>query len=152
VVANRGANGIDGVVATAIGVALARGDRTATVLIGDVALCHDASSLTALCRRDVSVRIVALDNDGGGIFSFLPQATTLDGERFEQLFGTPHGTDLEALARAHHLPASTASTPAELHAVLDVAGSCLVRVASGRPSHVAVHAHLHAAVAAAQQV
>lgn len=149
VVANRGANGIDGVVATAIGVALGRHDRTATVLIGDIALCHDASSLTALRQRDVSVRIVVLDNDGGGIFSFLPQASTLDGERFEQLFGTPHGTDLVALAQAHGLAASTVSTADELQAALDPVGSRVVRVVSGRPSHVAVHARLHEAVAAA---
>ncbi len=69
VIANRGANGIDGVVATAIGVALT-GIPT-TCLIGDVAFLHDASSLTALARRRIDLTIVVTDNDGGGIFSFL---------------------------------------------------------------------------------
>ena len=55
-----------------------------------------------------------IDNDGGGIFSFLPQAASLPGERFERLFGTPHGTDLVALARAHGLDATTVTTAAEL--------------------------------------
>ncbi len=111
--ANRGANGIDGVVSTAIGVALATGAPT-TVLLGDVALCHDASALTALAARPVDLKIVVIDNDGGGIFSFLGQHDQLASERFEQLFGTPHGTDLVALAAAHRIPATTVETTAEL--------------------------------------
>ena len=102
VIANRGANGIDGVVSTAIGVAAT--GRPTTVLLGDVALLHDSSALVALAGRPVDLDIVVVDNDGGGIFSFLPQATDLDTERFEQLFGTPHGTDIAALADAHGLP------------------------------------------------
>ena len=58
--------------------------------------------------------VVVTDNDGGAIFSFLPQATALSAERFEQLFGTPHGTDIVALAQAHRLGAKDASTIAQL--------------------------------------
>lgn len=147
---NRGANGIDGTVATAIGVAAASGRRT-TVLLGDVALLHDSSSLSALARRDVEVRIVVVDNDGGGIFSFLPQASALPVERFEQLFGTPHGTDLVALAAAHGLPATTVGTRAELEARLAAAGSQLIRVASDRAANVAEHARLHGLVTGAMR-
>jgi 2-succinyl-5-enolpyruvyl-6-hydroxy-3-cyclohexene-1-carboxylate synthase len=95
--ANRGANGIDGTISTALGVALATGAPT-TVLLGDVALLHDVGALVGLRARAVDLRIVVIDNDGGGIFSFLPQATTLDGDRFERLFGTPHGLRPELIA------------------------------------------------------
>lgn len=147
---NRGANGIDGTIATAIGIAAATRRRT-TVLLGDVALLHDASSLTALARRDVEVRVVVVDNDGGGIFSFLPQASALPTERFELLFGTPHGTDVVALAAAHGLRAATAHDRAELEALLAQPGSQLVRVASERAANVAEHARLHAVVTEAMR-
>lgn len=105
VYANRGANGIDGLIATATGIALS-GSPT-TLLIGDVAFLHDSSALIALRDRPVSLTIVVIDNDGGGIFSFLPQARRLDGETFERLFGTPHGTDIAALCRAHGIDVET---------------------------------------------
>ncbi len=148
VFANRGANGIDGVVATAIGVALAAG-RPTTVLLGDVALCHDASSLTAIARRDIELKIVVIDNDGGGIFSFLPQAAHLAAAEFERLFGTPHGADLVALAAAHGITAHTATTSGALGAALDEPGTALIHVSGERAANVADHQRLHAAVAAA---
>lgn len=139
---NRGANGIDGVVATGIGVAWATGAPT-VVLLGDVALLHDASSLTALAARGVDVRIVVVDNDGGGIFSFLPQATSLPAERFEQLFGTPHGTDLEALAQAHRVPVRTVTTSDEFRQALALPGPSMIRVPTDRAANVTVHAALN---------
>jgi len=145
---NRGANGIDGTIATATGIALATGGPV-TVLVGDVALLHDSSSLTALATRGVDVRIVVVDNDGGGIFSFLPQATLLGPDRFEQLFGTPHGTDLVALGAAHGLRTSDASTPAELRASIAVPGPSLTRVRSDRATNVVAHRALNDAVVAA---
>ncbi len=145
---NRGANGIDGVIATAIGVAIGSGAPT-TVLLGDVAFCHDSSSLTALVGRGLDLKIVVTDNDGGAIFSFLPQATTLPPEQFEQLFGTPHGTDIIAVARAHGLRAYDADTATELRAAFDEPDTCVVRVASSRTANVAVHAALNDAVIAA---
>jgi 2-succinyl-5-enolpyruvyl-6-hydroxy-3-cyclohexene-1-carboxylate synthase len=146
---NRGANGIDGVIATGIGVALTRPDRRATVLLGDVAFCHDSSSLTALRHRDVSVSVVVLDNDGGGIFSFLPQASLVTPRRFEQLFGTPHGTDVAAVGAAHGLAVCDVTSLADLHAALDRPGSAVIRVRTTRDANVALHARLHDAVSAA---
>ncbi len=99
ILANRGANGIDGVISTAVGVALAGGPTVA--LVGDLAFLHDTNALLGLAGREVDLTIVVIDNDGGGIFSFLPQADDLAAEEFEPLFGTPHGLDLEAIGRAY---------------------------------------------------
>ena len=140
--ANRGANGIDGTMSTALGLALS--GRTVVVLLGDIAFLHDAGALTALRRRGVDLRVVVVDNDGGGIFSFLPQATALDPARFEQLFGTPHGTDLVALAAAHGLDATTVATPAELIARVGRRGPHVTRVVTDRAANVAVHAAVNA--------
>jgi 2-succinyl-5-enolpyruvyl-6-hydroxy-3-cyclohexene-1-carboxylate synthase len=143
--ANRGANGIDGVIATAIGVAIGSEAPTAA-LLGDVAFCHDMSSLTALRSRGLDLTIVVTDNDGGAIFSFLPQAATLPAEQFEQLFGTPHGTDIVEVGRAFGLRSYVAETAGELAAAFDEPGTCIVRVASHRDKNVEVHAALNAAV------
>ena len=99
-------------------------------------------------RREHSEQVVT-DNDGGGIFSFLPQAAALPPARFEQLFGTPHGTDLVALAQAHGLAARTVSTAAALAAAVADPGVVVVRVATDRAENVRVHDLLHAAVATA---
>jgi 2-succinyl-5-enolpyruvyl-6-hydroxy-3-cyclohexene-1-carboxylate synthase len=148
---NRGANGIDGVVSTAVGVALA-GAPTA-LLIGDVALLHDTNGLLGLAGRGVDLCIVVVDNDGGGIFSFLPQAGALPPERFEHLFGTPHGVDLTALAVAHDLPVLEAhddeSAEVAVRAALTAGGVHLVRVRTDRAANVVLHDELHAATAAA---
>ncbi|HZX54322.1 MAG TPA: 2-succinyl-5-enolpyruvyl-6-hydroxy-3-cyclohexene-1-carboxylic-acid synthase [Ilumatobacteraceae bacterium] len=146
--ANRGANGIDGTIATAIGVALGSREPTA-VLLGDVAFCHDSSSLTALAGRNLDLTIVVVDNDGGAIFSFLPQAASLPADTFELLFGTPHGTDIVDVARGFGLRAGTAETADELVAAFDEPGTSVVRVASNRQDNVDVHAALNAAVVAA---
>lgn len=131
--ANRGANGIDGVVSTAVGVALGSGAPT-TCLIGDVAFLHDSSALIGIAQRDVDLTLVVVDNDGGGIFSFLPQAADPGGAAFEALFGTPHGTDIPALAAAHGIPGG---------------GVRLVHVRTDRAANVAAHRRVNAAVAEA---
>ncbi len=112
--ANRGANGIDGVTSTALGVALARGGQPTVALLGDLALLHDSSALAGLAARPCSLVLVVVDNHGGGIFSFLPQAAELAPERFEQLFGTPQAVDLHALAAAHGIPSAEVGTAADL--------------------------------------
>jgi 2-succinyl-5-enolpyruvyl-6-hydroxy-3-cyclohexene-1-carboxylate synthase len=144
---NRGANGIDGVVSTAVGVALA-GQPTA-LLIGDVALLHDTNGLLGAAARDLSLCIVVVDNDGGGIFSFLPQADALAPDRFEQLFGTPHGVDLEALAAVHGVQVLHADTAEEVASTVAKAltsqGVRLVRVRTDRTANVALHEELQAA-------
>ena len=146
VYSNRGANGIDGVIATGVGVALGSG-RPTVVHLGDVAFCHDQSSLTALGARGLLLTIVVSDNDGGGIFSFLPQASVLPVERFEQLFGTPHGTDVLALAAAHGLAGCTVADLAGLEAAVADPAITVVRVVSQRAANVTTHDRLHAAVA-----
>jgi len=142
---NRGANGIDGVLSTGVGSALS--GTSTVVLIGDVAFLHDSNALVGLSERGADIRIVVIDNGGGGIFSFLPQAASLPADRFEQLFGTPHGTDIELLARAHRLPASTVRSVDELAAALAVDGPCVIRVESDRAANARAHDALHAAVA-----
>jgi 2-succinyl-5-enolpyruvyl-6-hydroxy-3-cyclohexene-1-carboxylate synthase len=145
---NRGANGIDGVIATGIGVAIGSGAPT-TVLLGDVAFCHDLSSLTALQARGLDLTIVVTDNDGGAIFSFLPQAAALPADRFDTLFGTPHGTDIIEVARALGLRGYTAKSVDDLAAAFDERDTSVVRVASDRRLNVDVHAALNEAVVAA---
>ncbi len=97
VLANRGANGIDGVVSTALGVAMAGGGPT-VALVGDLAFLHDVSALVAAQTVEIDLVVVVADNQGGGIFSFLPQAAGLDPATFETLFGTPQGPDPAAVA------------------------------------------------------
>ncbi|MDX2380175.1 MAG: 2-succinyl-5-enolpyruvyl-6-hydroxy-3-cyclohexene-1-carboxylic-acid synthase [Acidimicrobiia bacterium] len=144
--ANRGANGIDGVMSTALGRAL--DGAPSVVVVGDLAFVHDSNALLGLGQRSNDLRVVVVDNDGGGIFSFLPQATALDTANFELLFGTPLGTDVVRLAAAHGLAARTVTSPAELAAQLAVQGPWVVRVPSERTRNVAVHDELHSAVAA----
>lgn len=96
VAANRGASGIDGAVATAVG--LAYGRRTPVILVvGDLGLLHDLNSLALAASAPEPVVIVAINNHGGGIFSFLPVARC--GEAFEPMFGTPHPYRFEQAAR-----------------------------------------------------
>jgi 2-succinyl-5-enolpyruvyl-6-hydroxy-3-cyclohexene-1-carboxylate synthase len=152
VLANRGANGIDGVVSTAVGVAAGSAGPTA-LLIGDIAFLHDSNGLLGAAGRGIDLAVVVVDNDGGGIFSFLPQATALAPERFEALFGTPHGLDLVALAGAYGVDAR------RLDPGRDVGGAVRAAVAAGgvrvlvvgteRAANVAAHRRLDGAVAAA---
>lgn len=114
VLANRGANGIDGVLSTALGVAAGSSGRlhnnarnnyalnnNVTALVGDLAFLYDASVLLAAHKAGFDLDVVVVDNDGGGIFSFLPQAMGQPPERFERLWGTPHRADVAAVARAY---------------------------------------------------
>ena len=90
VLANRGANGIDGTVSTAFGVA-ATASGPVVLLIGDVALIHDLGGLLAASRLGLKLTIVLLHNDGGGIFHFLPVSG--EGAEFVEHVATPHGLD-----------------------------------------------------------
>jgi 2-succinyl-5-enolpyruvyl-6-hydroxy-3-cyclohexene-1-carboxylate synthase len=110
---NRGANGIDGVISTALGSA-AVSDGPVAVVVGDIAFLHDLNALVAARLHDLSATIVLVNNDGGGIFSFLPQAqpgTPVEGsglpKHYEELFGTPHGIGVgpavEALGGTHRV-------------------------------------------------
>jgi 2-succinyl-5-enolpyruvyl-6-hydroxy-3-cyclohexene-1-carboxylate synthase len=101
---NRGANGIDGVVSAALGAAAAE-DGSVVLIVGDVSFLHDLNALIAARLNRLSATIVLVNNDGGGIFSFLPQAETDRvevglPEHFEALFGTPHGIDVGPIVMA----------------------------------------------------
>jgi 2-succinyl-5-enolpyruvyl-6-hydroxy-3-cyclohexene-1-carboxylate synthase len=107
VFANRGLAGIDGNISTALGIA-SRSEKTFAVL-GDLAFLHDVSALSHAGNPDL--RLFVIDNNGGGIFSTLPQAG-VDG--FEKIFGTPHGRDIQAIATSFGVKTSKISTSAEL--------------------------------------
>ncbi len=140
---NRGANGIDGVVSTAMGIA-ASGRRT-FALMGDLAFLHDVSGLVNLA--DYPCTLVVVDNGGGGIFSFLPQADALASNDFELLFGTPPTSDVGEVARGFGLPVHDVATPAEFDGALKEPAPSLVRVrVPGRAENVALHDSINQAV------
>ena len=141
--ANRGANGIDGVVSTALGIA-ATGRRT-FALLGDLAFLHDVSGLVNF--SDLPCTLVVMDNGGGGIFSFLPQAAAVETERFELLFGTPPTSDVGDVARGFGLSVCEVTTLPEFEAALNDAAPALIRVeVPGRPENVALHESINRAV------
>jgi 2-succinyl-5-enolpyruvyl-6-hydroxy-3-cyclohexene-1-carboxylate synthase len=108
VLSNRGANGIDGTVSTAFGVA-ASSRGPVVLLIGDVALAHDIGGLLAASRLGLKLTIVLLDNDGGGIFHFL--AVSGEGEAFVEHVATPHGLDFAHAAALYGLGYERAQEP-----------------------------------------
>jgi 2-succinyl-5-enolpyruvyl-6-hydroxy-3-cyclohexene-1-carboxylate synthase len=114
VLANRGANGIDGVVSSALGAAIAGGLPT-WVLIGEIALQHDVGGLLAARRTGVRLEIVCIDNRGGAIFDFLPVAEHADPVAYEEHIATPTSTDLEALAPGVRLLRTQRAANVELH-------------------------------------
>ena len=144
--ANRGANGIDGVVSTAVGIALATRQPT-TLLIGDIALLHDANGLIGVVNREIDLRIVVIDNNGGGIFSFLPQAQALEATKFEKIFGTPHGVNLKMLAQAHQIDTHEVANLSDFAEVLSQRGPWLARVVTDRQENVKVHERINQMVA-----
>ena len=151
VVSNRGVNGIDGFVSTVLGVA-AVSTGPVTALCGDLTLLHDAGGLLGASRRGIDAVIVVVDNDGGGIFSFLPQADLAPG-RFERLFGTPQGVDLAALAAVHGIATRRVEGAAGLVPAVGEAhaagGIQLVVVRTDRADNVTRHRQAVEAVAAA---
>ena len=120
VIANRGLSGIDGTVSTAIGAALARADSTrAFALMGDVTFLHDANGLVIGPDEPVpDLTIVVVNDDGGSIFTMLEQGEPAHDDRFEKLFGTPHGVDLAALCAATRTPHWKVGSLAELDQAL----------------------------------
>jgi 2-succinyl-5-enolpyruvyl-6-hydroxy-3-cyclohexene-1-carboxylate synthase len=152
VVANRGANGIDGFVSTALGVAAA-GSGPTVGLVGDLAFLHDGGGLLGAASRGIDCTFVVIDNDGGGIFSFLPQATALPESVFESYFGTPQGVDIGLLAGVHGIPSvavtESASVGAAVRDGIAAGGVQLVLVRTDRHANVAVHDELVAAVGSA---
>jgi 2-succinyl-5-enolpyruvyl-6-hydroxy-3-cyclohexene-1-carboxylate synthase len=153
VLANRGANGIDGVVSTVLGAAASRPGSPTAGLLGDLALLHDAGALLGAALRELTCVMVVVDNDGGGIFSFLPQASALAEGDFERLFTTPHGLDLAGLARLHGLATYEVERIDELDRAVrtgfKTGAMTVIVVRTEQRANVRVHDELHAAVAAA---
>ncbi|SEH14904.1 2-succinyl-5-enolpyruvyl-6-hydroxy-3-cyclohexene-1-carboxylic-acid synthase [Thermoleophilum album] len=139
VLANRGANGIDGVVSSCAGAALASGRRP-FLLIGELALLHDLGGLVAARAAGVAMTVVCVDNGGGGIFDFLPVAEHTPRDLYERHVATPHPLDFEAIARLADLPLVEAREPQQLLAALREPS--LIRVRSERPRNRLVHREL----------
>ena len=143
VLANRGANGIDGVVSSALGVAATRerGDGPLVLVIGDVAFYHDMNGLLAAKLHALDATIVVLNNDGGGIFSFLPQAA--HSTHFEQLFGTPHGLGFRPVAKLYGARYRQANTLESLRegvtAGINGNGLHIVEMCTDRARNVLLH-------------
>jgi 2-succinyl-5-enolpyruvyl-6-hydroxy-3-cyclohexene-1-carboxylate synthase len=159
VLANRGANGIDGVASTTLGVAAAAAGTGGPVvgLLGDLAFLHDSTALVRGRREPaLAAVLVVIDNGGGGIFSFLPQASELEEALFERLFGTPQKIDVAELARSAGCDTVEVASANEVATQLDVAlsyaarrGPAVVVVRTDRKANTALHAELEAEVALA---
>jgi 2-succinyl-5-enolpyruvyl-6-hydroxy-3-cyclohexene-1-carboxylate synthase len=149
VLASRGANGIDGIVSTALGAAAAH-DGPLVLLTGDLAFVHDAGGLLAARSHRIPGAIVVVNDDGGGIFSYLPLAESAPAATFERYFRAPHGLDLAALAAAFGARTTRAEDPASLRAALDdaLAGDTLhvIEVPVEHGANVAHHRALSRAV------
>jgi len=145
---NRGANGIDGVVSSALGAATA--SSPTVLVIGDLSFYHDANGLLAAKHHHLDLTIILLNNDGGGIFSFLPQASEPD--HFETLFGTPHGLDFRPLAEmygAHYQRIGDwQGFRAALQHSLQAGGLQIIEVPTTRDRNVALHREIWPLVSA----
>jgi 2-succinyl-5-enolpyruvyl-6-hydroxy-3-cyclohexene-1-carboxylate synthase len=151
-VANRGANGIDGVVSTALGAAAA--GPPVVALVGDLAFLHDLTALVRPAGAEPDCTVVVADNGGGGIFSFLPQAAALAGDEFERLFATPQAVDAAAAAAGLGVPVDDVDDIAGLRRALAEAtsrgGVRVVRVRlPDRAKNVALHDEVFDALGAA---
>ena len=154
VLCNRGANGIDGIVSSAFGAA-ACGDGPVVLLIGDVALAHDIGGLLAARRLELKLTIVLVDNDGGGIFDFLPIAhapMAAEQEIYTRHIATPTGLDFERAAALYGLAHERVESVGALRAALEralspEAGSTIVRAPTDRARNVELHRRIWAGVA-----
>lgn len=144
---NRGANGIDGFVSSGIGAARASG-RPTWIVLGDLCLYHDINGISGLRGTTAPVRLVVLENRGGGIFEFLPQAEQIERDEFEALFATPSGLEVERIAALHGLAYTRIDSIDEL-ADLARETRVLAEVPVDRLENVAVHRRVADAVAAA---
>ena len=142
VVAHRGTNGIDGVVSAAAGMAAATGDRV-VLLAGDLALLHDLGGLLGAIRAGIDLTIVVPNNNGGGIFSFLPVAEAVPQPVFEQFFGTPHGADLSGVVTgtgaAHHRAGDAGALGEALETCRQSGGVHVIEVPVDAAANVAQH-------------
>jgi 2-succinyl-5-enolpyruvyl-6-hydroxy-3-cyclohexene-1-carboxylate synthase len=147
---NRGVSGIDGTLATAAGIAVAGGSPV-TVITGDLAALHDLNSLALIARSPVPVTVVVINNNGGGIFSFLPIAAY--PERFETCFGTPHGLGFSHAAGQFGLgyaqPDSLSAFRRAYRTAVRSGRSSVVEVITDRTANAATHKAIQQQVRAA---
>lgn len=150
VTGNRGANGIDGFVSTTLGVALEWGGPV-IALAGDLSMLHDQNGLLLARTEEVGAVFVVLNNDGGGIFSFLPQAGAVPD--FERAFATPHGIDFAQLARVygfrHRLLERASDLPPALDDAMGSGGVHVIEARTDRAENVELHRSLWDAASAA---
>jgi 2-succinyl-5-enolpyruvyl-6-hydroxy-3-cyclohexene-1-carboxylate synthase len=132
ILANRGANGIDGLVSSGLGAA-ATGRRTC-ILAGDLSMLHDVGALATAARLHLPVTIVVVNNDGGGIFSFMPQSRL--PRHFERVFATPHGLSFVPIAQAFGFPSRQATSRDEFVRALQEPG--LVELSTDRSREVEI--------------
>ncbi|HXC46579.1 MAG TPA: 2-succinyl-5-enolpyruvyl-6-hydroxy-3-cyclohexene-1-carboxylic-acid synthase [Solirubrobacteraceae bacterium] len=158
VLCNRGANGIDGTVSSAFGVAAASAGPV-VLLIGDVALAHDLGGLLAASRLDLKLTIVLLNNEGGGIFDFLAVAKSKAASTddiYTQHIATPTGLDFATAAKLYGLDHETVTDVAAFRAALERAfaspHSTIVEVRTERGANVELHRRVWAAVAGANSL
>jgi 2-succinyl-5-enolpyruvyl-6-hydroxy-3-cyclohexene-1-carboxylate synthase len=149
VITNRGVSGIDGTIATALGACLAS-KRPTTAFVGDLASLHDLGGIAAVQQAQAPVRIVVVNNGGGGIFSFLPVAGA-SRDLVERYFDTPHAFSLAKIAAGMGMTTHTISDVSTLSALLSQPPTApeLVEVCTVRAENVVLHQHLDAAIAAA---
>lgn len=149
VAANRGASGIDGVVSSAIGFANGL-QKPTTLLIGDVSFLHDLNALAMLRTSKQPLVMVVINNDGGGIFSFLPigNAENLNAETFETMFATPHHLQFDHLAKmfnlVYHKPSTLAGFQLVYEHALASQKSILIEISTNRHENVEAHALIKA--------
>lgn len=145
---NRGANGIDGIVSSALGTAAS--GSPAIALLGDVSLFHDINVLGTAVQLELPLTIVVINNDGGGIFHFLPQhdPAILTPATFENYLATPHGTDFVSIAMAFGLDAQEVTDVTKLSRLLSApsGGPRLIQLRTNRDENLALHRTLAAAV------
>lgn len=141
--ANRGANGIDGVMSTAIGFSKGRTNRGMYLLIGDLAFLHDSNALVATRYQPCNITVFVLNNDGGGIFSYLSQATIK--EYYEDLFGTPTALTFEQVAKMYDMEYTKIENKEELSTFLQKEPQHslrLVEIFTDRKTNVESHRNL----------
>ncbi|HLR64192.1 MAG TPA: 2-succinyl-5-enolpyruvyl-6-hydroxy-3-cyclohexene-1-carboxylic-acid synthase [Pseudogracilibacillus sp.] len=141
---NRGVSGIEGINSTMLGIAAAKLHDYHTLVIGDLSFYHDLTGLLASKKYNIPLTIVLINNDGGGIFSFLPQAE--EGKHFETLFGTPLGIDFKHVADLYGATYECVKTNDHLKDALkrsyEEAGISIVEVKTNREENAAWHRHL----------
>lgn len=143
---NRGQAGIDGTIATAVGIALGSGyagetsthpGGRVTAVMGDLTACHDASSLALAAATGANLDIIVADDQGGGIFATLEHGRAASPDAYDRWFGVAQAVNYEALTAAYGLAFARAETPAELAQLLatDEAGPRLVHAPVERAAH-----------------